>query len=146
MYVSKNSIKCSKALCKKWSEAAERCHSISIKISPGTFHNDNCRSVIYQLSDEEKERLCHILCHSVIPQVARTPMGLCVDYAYFSYLRLHGADGETLVSISSSEINGDGPDKLWTSPAKVCGKDAKFLNELNRKAREQFYRENNIKR
>lgn len=146
MYESCRSIKKSNALCKKWAEAAERCHSISIKLSPGTFHNDDYRSVIYQLSDEEKERMCHILRHSVIPQVARMPMGLCIDYAYFSYLLLYGEDGQELVRINSGDINGDGPDGLWTSPAKVCGKDAKFLNGLYQKATDLFYRENNKKR
>lgn len=141
-----HSIEESTALCKKWAEAAERCHSISIKVSSGSFYNDDHRSVIYQLTDEEKERVCHILRHSVIPQAARMPMGLCIDYAYFSYMRLYGEDGQELERISSSDINGDGPDGLWTSSAKVLGKDARFLNELERKAMEFFYCENNIKR
>ena len=141
-----DSIEGSNALCKEWAEAAERCHSISIKVTPGSFYIDGGRPVIYQLTAEEKERVCHILRFKVIPRVVRMPMGLCIDYACFSYMRLHGEDGQVLVSISSRDINGDGPDGLWRSPAKVCGKDARFLNELTIKVYELFKREHDIKR
>ncbi len=145
MHDTENSLESSMALCKKWAEAAAICYRVSIKVSPGTFHETRQRAVTYQLTEEEKERLCHILRHHVTPQVARMPEGLCIDYAWFSYICLYGADGEKLITLSGDDINGDGPDGLWNSPAKVYGKEAKFLNEIQRKARELFNRENNIK-